>query len=156
MSTRILVVDDEKKIVEIVKAYLEKEGFEVSTAHDGKAALEQVRRQTPSLMVLDLMLPEVSGLDVCRTVRKESDVPIIMLTARDETTDKIVGLELGAEDYVPKSFDPKDLVTRVKAVLRRFEGRQTPKSTLRIGELLIDTEKRVVRRGAETISLTPI
>ena len=156
MAVRILVVDDEKKIVEIVKAYLEKEGFAVIVAYDGKAALEQIHRQSPDLIVLDLMLPEVSGLDVCRTVRKESNVPIIMLTARDETTDKIVGLELGADDYVTKPFDPKELVTRVKTVLRRFEGNKTTKDLLTIGNLTIDREKRLVQRDGEAVSLTPI
>ena len=156
MAVRILVVDDEKKIVEIVKAYLEKEGFAVIVAYDGKAALEQIHRQSPDLIVLDLMLPEVSGLDVCRAVRKESNVPIIMLTARDETTDKIVGLELGADDYVTKPFDPKELVTRVKTVLRRFEGTKTTKDLLTIGNLTIDREKRLVQRDGEAVSLTPI
>ena len=122
MSKKILVVDDEKRIVEIVKAYLEKDGFKVITAYDGRSALEQYRRSGPDLLVLDLMLPEISGWDVCRKIRQQSDVPVIMLTARDDTTDKIVGLELGADDYVTKPFDPKELVSRVKAVLRRSEG----------------------------------
>jgi DNA-binding response OmpR family regulator len=153
---KILVVDDERKIVDIVKAYLEKDGFQVTSAYDGKSALDLVRRQTPDLIVLDLMLPEISGWDVCRSLRKESDVPIIMLTARDETTDKIVGLELGADDYITKPFDPKELVSRVKAVLRRTEGRMVPKAILNVADLSIDIEKRLVRRGDETISLTPM
>ena len=156
MSKKILVVDDEGKIVEIVKAYLEREGFKVITAHDGKAALDSARRFSPDLIVLDLMLPEVSGWDVCRKIRQKSDVPIIMLTARDEATDKIVGLELGADDYVTKPFDPKELVSRVKAVLRRSEGRTTPKAILKVADLSIDTEKRQVRRGNDVITLTPM
>ena len=156
MAKRILVVDDEKKIVEIVKAYLEREGFKVTTAFDGRAALDSARRQHPDLIVLDLMLPEISGFDVCRALRKESDVPIIMLTARDETTDKIVGLELGADDYVTKPFDPKELVSRIKAVLRRSQGQTAARNTLHIADLEIDVSKRLVTRGRKTIKLTQI
>ena len=153
---RILVVDDEKKIVDIIKAYLEREGFQVSVAYDGKAALDSARRQPLALIVLDLMLPEISGWDVCRTLRKESDVPIIMLTARDETTDKIVGLELGADDYVTKPFDPKELVTRVRTVIRRSEGGMASKPVLNVADLSIDVEKRLVKRGDVDIGLTPV
>ncbi len=156
MTKRILVVDDEKKIVEIVKAYLEREGFKVTTAFDGRAALDSARRQHPDLIVLDLMLPEISGFDVCRALRKESDVPIIMLTARDESTDKIVGLELGADDYVTKPFDPKELVSRIKAVLRRSQGQTAARNTLHIADLEIDVSKRLVTRGRKTIKLTQI
>ena len=156
MAKRILVVDDEKKIVEIVKAYLEREGFKVTTAFNGRAALDSARRQHPDLIVLDLMLPEISGFDVCRALRKESDVPIIMLTARDETTDKIVGLELGADDYVTKPFDPKELVSRIKAVLRRSQGQIVARNTLHIADLEIDVSKRLVKRGEEVMELTPI
>ena len=155
-AKKILVVDDEKKIVDIVKAYLERESYQVIVAYEGKSALELARRHLPDLIVLDLMLPEITGWDICRTLRKTSDVPIIMLTARDETTDKIVGLELGADDYVSKPFDPKELVSRVKAVLRRSEGKMVPKSRLDVADLSIDVEKRLVRRGDETIGLTPI
>ena len=122
MAKRILVVDDEKKIVDIVRAYLEREGFQTMAAYDGKTALDMARSQSPDLVVLDLMLPEISGLDVCRALRRESNMPVIMLTARDEDTDKIVGLELGADDYVTKPFNPRELVSRVKAVLRRTES----------------------------------
>ena len=153
---KILVVDDERKIVDIVKAYLEREGYQVIVAYEGKSALELVRKQHPDLVVLDLMLPEISGWDICRTLRKESDVPIIMLTARDETTDKIVGLELGADDYVTKPFDPKELVSRVRAVLRRAAGIVEPKAILNIADLSVDVGKRLVRRGSEIIELTPI
>ena len=153
---RILVVDDEKKIVDIVKAYLEREGYQVIAAYDGEAALDLAHRQPLDLIVLDLMLPEISGWDVCRTLRKDSDVPIIMLTARDETTNKIVGLELGADDYVTKPFDPKELVTRVRTVLRRSERRVASKPILNVADLSIDVEKRLVRRGTEDIVLTPV
>ncbi len=154
MARKILVVDDEERIVEIIRAYLEKDGFAVAVALDGKAALDLARKERPDLIILDLMLPEVSGWDVCRILRKESEVPIIMLTARDDVTDKIVGLELGADDYVTKPFDPKELLSRIRAVLRRFESRASPSRTLDVGDLCIDVEKRTVRRGSATIDLT--
>jgi len=153
---KILVVDDEKKIVDIVRAYLEREGYQVVVAYEGKSALELARRQSPDLIVLDLMLPEISGWDICRTLRQESDIPIIMLTARDEMADKVVGLELGADDYVTKPFDPKELVSRVRAVLRRSEVRTMPKALLKVADLSIDTEKRQVIRSGEAIELTPL
>jgi two-component system OmpR family response regulator len=156
MSKKILVVDDERKIVEIVKAYLEKDGFKVIAAFDGRSALEQYRRSSPNLVILDLMLPEVSGWDVCRKIRQQSDVPVIMLTARDETTDKIVGLELGADDYVTKPFDPKELVTRVKAVLRRSEVLPEGSGYLCVAGLEIDIDKRRVTRHGLVIELTPL
>jgi len=151
---KILVVDDEQEIAGIVKAYLEREGYQVVLAGDGKSALALVRSQSPDLLVLDLMLPEVSGWDVCRAIRKESNLPIIMLTARDEVADRIVGLELGADDYVTKPFDPKELVSRVKAVLRRSQT--PPKALLRVGNLAIDTEKHRLYRGDTAVNgLTP-
>jgi DNA-binding response OmpR family regulator len=153
-SKKILVVDDEKRIVEIVQAYLERDGYDVAVAYDGKAALELARKEHPDLVVLDLMLPEVSGWDVCRALRKESDVPIIMLTARDDTTDKVVGLELGADDYVTKPFDPKELVSRVSAVLRRYGGKTSLQNIIRIGDMSIDVDCRTVRRGNMNIELT--
>ncbi len=115
----ILVVDDERNIVELAQLYLEKEGFLVECAYDGAEALEKIKRKPPILMVLDLMLPKVDGWDVCRRIRAQSNLPIIMLTARDDDIDKIVGLELGADDYMTKPFNPRELVARVKAVLRR-------------------------------------
>lgn len=151
---RILVVDDEQKIVEIVKAYLEREGYRVLVASDGKSAIEIFKREKPDLMVLDLMLPGISGYDVCRTLRKESEVPIVMLTARDEVTDKIVGLELGADDYITKPFDPRELVARVKSVLRRQTVKATPSRVIVSGELSMDLDTRVVRRGNKALDLT--
>ena len=156
MTKKILVVDDEKRIVEILQAYLERDGYRVIAAYDGRSALELARSNSPDLVILDLMLPEVSGWDVCRELRRESDVPIIMLTARDDTTDKIIGLELGADDYVTKPFEPKEIISRVRAVLRRSEGTAVSKSTLNVGEIIIDTDKRLVRRGDQNIELTPI
>jgi two-component system OmpR family response regulator len=153
-AKKILVVDDEKKIVDIVKAYLEKEGYQVIFAYDGKTALEIAKNQSPDLIVLDLMLPEMSGWDVCRALRKTSEVPIIMLTAREEVSDKIVGLELGADDYVTKPFSASELVSRVRAVLRRTEGRKESKALINVADLTINTEKRQVFRGSAAIELT--
>lgn len=154
--TKILVVDDEKKIVEIVKAYLEREGYEVSLAYDGKAALEVAKQQSPDLVILDLMLPQISGWDVCRSLRANSNIPIIMLTARDDVTDKIIGLELGADDYVTKPFDPKELISRVKAVLRRSVNVPASQPVLKVADIAINLEKRDVRRHGESIELTPM
>jgi two-component system OmpR family response regulator len=152
---KILVVDDEKKIVDIVKAYLEKEGYKVIVAYDGKAALDMAVIEAPDLIVLDLMLPEISGWDVCRTLRAKSNVPIIMLTARDEDTDKIVGLELGADDYVTKPFNPKELVSRVRAVLRRAEGMAVKPGRIEFPDLSIDLERHEVRVKGKPVELTP-
>jgi DNA-binding response OmpR family regulator len=151
---KILVVDDEKKIADIVKAYLEKDGFQVAVAYDGKQALEMVKSQFPDLVILDIMLPKVSGWDVCRNIRSSSAIPIIMLTARDDTSDKILGLELGADDYVTKPFDPKELVSRVRAVLRRYEGKREEARLINIGGLSINTDNRTVRCGNKPVELT--
>lgn len=151
---KILVVDDEERIVSIVRAYLDKEGFRVFTARDGREALDLARREKPDLIVLDLMLPEVSGWDVCREIRRESATPVIMLTARDDDTDKIVGLELGADDYMTKPFNPKELVARVRAVLRRVKPAPETKA-LAVGDLVIDESRHEVRRGEEALALTP-
>ncbi|MEJ2739911.1 MAG: response regulator transcription factor [Dehalococcoidia bacterium] len=151
---KILVVDDEKKIVDIVKAYLEREGYQVAAAYDGESALNLIAREIPDMVILDLMLPGVSGWDVCRRLRGQSDVPIIMLTARDEVSDRIVGLELGADDYVPKPFDPKELVSRVRALFRRTGGKMTPGAVLSTGDLVIDSGKRTVQRSGNYLDLT--
>ena len=153
-SKKILVVDDEKKIVEILKAYLERDTFQVLVAYDGRTALELAAQQSPDMIILDLMLPEISGWDVCRTLRQTSGVPIIMLTARDEITDKIIGLELGADDYITKPFDPKEVISRIRAVLRRIEAKIAPKDVLKVTDLSIDVGKRAVYRGEQTIELT--
>ena len=152
----ILVVDDEPKIVDIVRAYLAREGYHVLVAADGATALELARRERPALVVLDLMLPELSGWDVCRALRAGSPGPaIIMLTARDDTTDKIVGLELGADDYVAKPFVPKELVARVRAVLRRTAAPANCPPVLRHADLEIDVERHEVRRAGQLVPLTP-
>jgi len=122
----ILVVDDEANIRELARIYLEKEGFAVRSAANGRAALEEVRRSPPALVVLDLMLPEIDGWEVCRQIRASSSLPVIMLTARDEDIDKIVGLELGADDYMTKPFNPRELVARVRAILRRASPEAKP------------------------------
>jgi DNA-binding response OmpR family regulator len=153
---KVLVVDDEKKIVEIIKAYLEREGYQVIVAFDGQSALETAEKQNPDLIILDLMLPELSGLEVCSMIRRRSRVPIIMLTAKDEVTDKIIGLEMGADDYVTKPFDAKELVSRVKAIFRRIGNMDKLEQVLKVGELEIDTQKRQVSRGSERLELTPI
>ena len=154
VNKKVLVVDDEKKIVDIVTAYLEKDGYKVISAYDGKTALDMARNRAPDIIILDLMLPEISGWDVCRILRAESSVPIIMLTARDEDTDKIVGLELGADDYVVKPFNPKELIARIRAVLRRGSRADIEKRVIEIGDLSIDMEKYEVRRGGRLIALT--
>jgi two-component system OmpR family response regulator len=155
-TTKILVVDDEKRIVEIVRAYLDKEGYRVIEAYDGRSALEIARKESPDLVILDLMLPVMSGWEVCRALRATSSVPIIMLTARDDVTDKIIGLELGADDYVTKPFDPKELVARVKTVLRRTSPGTVSRPVQAVADLTIDRDKREVKRGGEAIELTPI
>ena len=155
VSQKILVVDDEAKIIRVVKAYLEREGFRVLEANDGKAAIDIARREKPDLIVLDLMLPEVSGWDVCRTLRQESSIPILMLTARDDDTDKIVGLELGADDYLTKPFNPKELVARVRAILRRVGPQRVGGEVIVAGDLRIDVEKREVIVRGDQVHLTP-
>ena len=119
---RVLVVDDDENIVQLVKMYLERDGYDVAAAHDGQEALELARRTRPDVVVLDLMLPGLSGLDVCRQLQRESSVPIIMLTARTTEADKLTGLDLGADDYVTKPFSPRELLARIRAVLRRVQG----------------------------------
>lgn len=147
------MVDDERNIVELARMYLENEGFRVDSATDGRMALEKARALKPSLIVLDLMLPLVSGWDVCRKLRADSDVPILMLTARGDDVDKIVGLELGADDYLTKPFNPRELVARVRAILRRTA--RTPISTpvLACANLTIDPQKREVRINDQIIDL---
>ena len=154
MAQTILVVDDEARILKLVRDYLERAGFAVLTARDGEAALTLARIEQPDLIVLDLMLPGVDGLDVCRRLRQESGVPIIMLTARVEEADRIVGLELGADDYVTKPFSPRELVARVRATLRRANGQLGPSSIVRAGELELDTGSLETIVAGRRIELT--
>jgi len=152
----ILVVDDEPKIVKTARAYLETAGFRVVTADDGQMALTVYRREKPSLVILDLGLPRMDGLDVARTLRRDSNVPIIMLTARVDETDKLIGLELGADDYITKPYSPKELVARVRAVLRRTGGeREQAPPPIVAGDIRIDLERRLVTVGGQTVDLTP-
>ncbi|MCS7241108.1 MAG: response regulator transcription factor [Candidatus Caldatribacterium sp.] len=153
---RILVVDDEQAVGEILRLYLEREGFAVTVVHDGEAALEAVRRHPFDLVLLDLMLPKKDGWTVCREIRSFSSIPIIMLTARGEEVDRILGLELGADDYVPKPFSPREVVARVKAVLRRSKAQNTEKHRMvDLGPLHIDYEARKVLVHGTPVNLTP-
>jgi two-component system alkaline phosphatase synthesis response regulator PhoP len=155
VSQTILVVDDEARIVKLVRDYLTRAGFDVLDARDGDAALTMARVERPDLIILDLMLPGVDGLDVCRRLRQESDVPIIMLTARVEEADRIVGLELGADDYVTKPFSPGELVARVRATLRRASGEMGPSTMLRAGDVELDTASLTATVAGEPVDLTP-
>ncbi|MDP2728638.1 MAG: response regulator transcription factor [Dehalococcoidia bacterium] len=151
----MLVVDDEARIVELVRAYLERDGYQVLTAYNGLEALEIARQEKPGLIVLDLMLPELGGLEVCRALRRESDVPIIMLTARNEEPDKLVGLELGADDYITKPFSPREVVARVRAVLRRTASTPTPEESVSVGQLVIYPHRHEVFCHGNPVTLTP-
>jgi len=152
MST-ILVVDDEKNIVQLTRMYLTNEGYQVEVAYDGKDALEKARQTKPSLVILDLMLPQIDGLEVCKQIRRDNDVPIIILTARSDDVDRIVGLEVGADDYVCKPFNPRELVARVKAVLRRARPTDRPPQALTLGNLRIDPARREVAVGDKSVTL---
>jgi DNA-binding response OmpR family regulator len=156
MNRKILVVDDDTKTAELIRLYLEKDGYRVLLAGDGRQALDLARQRGPDLIVLDLMLPQVDGLDVCRILRAESRVPIIMLTARTTEGDKLLGLDLGADDYVTKPFSPREVVARVRAVLRRVgaPGEEAP-PVLRSGNLAIDFARREARLGGGLLHLTP-
>jgi len=150
-----MVVDDEPQIVQLARDYLEHAGFVVVVAHDGKAALATARAQKPDLVVLDLGLPELDGLDVARTLRGESNVPIVMLTGRSEESDKLVGLEIGADDYVTKPFSPKELVARVRAVLRRTERPRSESDIVRAGEITLDIPRMRATVEGRPVELTP-
>jgi len=151
---RILVVDDEANIIDLARLYLERDGFEVEAASDGAQAINKIGSLNPDLVILDIMLPEIDGFEVCRRVRSESEVPIIMLTARDEDIDKIVGLELGADDYMTKPFNPRELVARVKAILRRADrSPQADSRAVTIGNVRIDPARREVTVAGEAVKL---
>jgi len=150
----VLVVDDEPKIVQLARDYLEHAGFAVLTASDGVEAVETARRRHPDLVVLDLGLPSLDGLEVTRELRRGSAIPIVMLTARDDELDKLLGLELGADDYLTKPFSPRELVARVKAVLRRTEGSAQPRDVIRAGDLVLDVPRMRAELGGRAIDLT--
>ena len=156
MSNKILIVDDEKNIVELSKLYLEKEGFSVISAYDGDEAIKLFNEKSPELVVLDIMLPKKDGWQVCREIRKNSTTPIIMLTAKSETFDKVLGLELGADDYMTKPFEPKELIARIKAVLRRSESSDdSEKKTVSYNNLYINIENYELKINDVTVDAPP-
>jgi DNA-binding response OmpR family regulator len=155
MTKKILVIDDEEKIVTVLKAYLEQSGYQVVTAADGKAALTAFQREKPDFMILDLTLPGLDGLEVCRAVRRQSNIPILMLTARVEEADKLMGLELGADDYVVKPFSPREVVARVRTIFRRASGEVAQNEIIRVGNLEIDMDQHTVLVGDHQVELTP-
>jgi DNA-binding response OmpR family regulator len=154
-SKTVLVVDDDVKTVELVKLYLNRDGYRVLAAYDGAGALRLARERRPDLIVLDLMLPGVDGLEVCRSLRSESDVPIIMLTARTTDEDKLTGLGLGADDYVSKPFSPRELAARVRTVIRRLPGERGP-AEIKRGELVLNFLKQEVSVAGRPLNLTPV
>ena len=153
MANTILVVDDERNIVQLARLYLDKEGFQVEAAYDGAQALEKAKSVKPDLIILDIMMPEMDGLDVCKELRKTSNVPIIILTARGDDIDRVVGLELGADDYVTKPFNPRELVARVKAVLRRSRLEEPVQPVLEVDGLRLDTARREVTVEGNAVAL---
>jgi DNA-binding response OmpR family regulator len=155
MTQTILVVDDEPQIVRLVRAYLEEAGFHVVTASDGQEALYVARHERPDLVVLDILMPQMDGLEFTRRIRREQNVPIIMLTARAEEADRLVGLELGADDYVTKPFSPREIVARVRAVLRRVQPQAEPTPILCAGPLTLDRTTHTVTLSKQPVDLTP-
>jgi DNA-binding response OmpR family regulator len=153
MPGTILVVDDEKNIVQLARLYLNNEGFRVEAAHDGKQALERAKAVKPDLIVLDIMMPEMDGLTVCKELRKTSNVPVIILTARGDDVDRIIGLEIGADDYMAKPFNPRELVARVKAVLRRSQGERDAPEVIEVDGLRIDAASREVVLDGRSLQL---
>ena len=155
LSKKILVVDDEPQIVKVLKAYLEKAGYQVVTALDGKAALVVFDRERPDFMILDLNLPGMDGFEICREIRRDSNIPILMLTARVEEADKLNGLELGADDYVVKPFSPREVVARVKTIFRRTSAESDNGEIIQVGDLMIDLAKHTVKVAQKSIDFTP-
>ena len=157
-ETKVLVVDDEPSIVELIRFNLVREGFKVTAAYSGGGLLDRIRAERPDLVILDIMLPGEDGLTICREIRKESNLPIIMLTAKDSETDKVLGLELGADDYITKPFSPRELIARVRAVLRRSSGEEsaeTKKQVLKVRDLMLDSEKHLVTLNGRELDLPP-
>lgn len=154
-TRKILVVDDEPQIVKVLKAYLEKAGYQVLTALDGREALAVFSRETPDFMILDLNLPGMDGLEVCKVVRRESNIPILMLTARVEEADRLIGLELGADDYVIKPFSPREVVARVRAIFRRAAAEPAKADIIEVGGLFIDRGLHLVKVAGQVVDLTP-
>ncbi len=154
--TTVLVVDDDHKLISLVRMYLERDGFQVLSAYDGGQALDLFARHHPAFIILDLMLPKMDGISVCRQIRKNSSVPILMLTAKVEEVDKLVGLSVGADDYVTKPFSPRELVARVRAILRRTAAHERPSPRLVQGPLVMDIERHEVSVDGREVRLTPI
>ena len=154
-KTRVLIVDDDPNINQLIKLYLEKEGYETETAERGDDALNLFKKNPPQIVLLDLMLPGMDGWQVCREIRKISTIPIIMLTAKDETFDKVLGLELGADDYMTKPFDPKELIARIKAVMRRTQTAVAPERELAFPNLVINMSTYLVTYNGKDIEMPP-
>jgi DNA-binding response OmpR family regulator len=155
MNRTILVVDDDRKIVDLITLYLRRDGYEVLAAYDGREALDLARRKQPDLIVLDLLLPELDGTSVCRVLRAESRVPIIMLTARSTDADKLLGLDLGADDYLTKPFNPRELMARIRAVLRRATPDEAPADDAQFGDLSISFARHQVLARGRAVNVTP-
>ncbi len=155
MDTKILIVDDEQKVLDVIQPFLEQEGYLVSTAMNGAEALLKVTEWEPQVVILDWMLPEMSGLEICREIRKEMDIAIIMLTAKTEELDRVLGLEMGADDYITKPFSLRELTARIRSVLRRINAKTNISSVIKRGELTIDEEKHQVWKNGKEITLTP-
>lgn len=151
----VIIVDDDVKLVQLLKTYFDREGFITYTANDGLTALQVVKDKVPDIMILDLMLPGIDGWDVCRKIRRDNDLPIIMLTARDEESDRLVGLEIGADDYVTKPFSPKEVVARAKAVLRRTHKALVQNAPIVLGNLSIDLGRHEILHDGQLVDLTP-
>ncbi len=156
VSALILVAEDDLKQAELVRRYLERDGHSVVVVHDGRAAIDEARRRNPDLLLLDVMMPKVDGMDVCRVLRAESDVPIVLLTARSTEDDVLLGLDLGADDYITKPYSPRQMVARVRTILRRVQRTRTSGATvLRVGDLVVDPVRHEVTLSAEPVDCTP-
>ena len=155
MADKVLLVEDETKIARTVRLYLEQAGYQVVTIQDGAQAMSAFRHERPDLVILDLMLPNVDGWEICRQIRRESGAPIIMLTARSEEMDRLLGLELGSDDYITKPFSPREVAARVKAVLRRSRGQVQPPQIVRVGKLEVDLEQHTAALDGQPLDLTP-
>jgi len=154
-AEKILIVEDEKHLVKVLKYNLEKAGYRVLVVHDGESALTSFKKEVPDMVILDIMLPRLDGFEICKEIRRESKVPILMLTARKEEVDRVLGLELGADDYVTKPFSVRELLARVKAILRRVSDKEDKKSLIRAGDLEVDLERYETRIGGRSINLSP-
>lgn len=153
----VVIVDDDSKLTKLLETYFQKDGFITRIAHEGYEAMRLIKEMQPDIIILDLMLPGIDGLEICRRVRREADIPILMLTARDEEADRLIGLEMGADDYVPKPFSPREVVARAKAILRRSKKPATAAryNAVKIGRLSIDFERHEVKKDGELLDITP-